>query len=73
MNENKDIAYICPYFSRDRGQGRINCECASFKFPDLIARNEYVHKYCGSLTGYKLCPLYGIMNRYYYERLYKGR
>lgn len=73
MSEKQDAAYICPYYKRDRGCGNISCECASFKFPDLIAKDEYVHIYCGSTTGYKLCPLYGILERYYWERVYKER
>jgi hypothetical protein len=25
---------ICPYFKKDRGRGHINCEGATFRFPD---------------------------------------
>lgn len=24
---------ICPYFKKDRGKGRLNCEGATFRFP----------------------------------------
>lgn len=71
-NERKDDAYVCPYYQRDKGAGRVYCECAAFKFPDLVARNEFVEMFCASSTGYKSCPLHGIMERYYYERKYKG-
>ena len=65
-----EISYICPYFSNDKGNGRVYCECATFKFPDAVARREFCYKFCGHPTDYKNCPIYEVMERYYYERKY---
>ena len=60
---------VCPYFKRDRGDGRISCEGASFKFPDNLARREYLYRFCAHPTGYKNCPLKVALD-HYYERKY---
>lgn len=60
---------ICPYFRRDRGNGRINCEGASFRFPDKLARREYLYRFCAHPDGYKACPLKVALD-HYYERKY---
>lgn len=60
---------ICPYFKRDRGKGRINCEGASFRFPDKLARREYLYRFCAHPSGYKICPLKVALD-HHYERKY---
>lgn len=60
---------ICPYFKKDRGQGRISCEGATFRFPDTLTRREYVYRFCAHPEGYKACPLKQAMD-HYYERKY---
>jgi hypothetical protein len=60
---------ICPYFKRDRGNGRVSCEGASFRFPDRLARREYLYRFCAHPEGYKLCPLKVALD-HYYERKY---
>lgn len=60
---------ICPYFKKDRGKGRLNCEGATFRFPDLLARREYVYRFCAHPEGYKNCPLKIAMD-HFYERKY---
>ena len=60
---------ICPYFKRDRGGGRVLCEGASFKFPDNLARREYLYRFCAHPVGYKSCPLKVALD-HYYERKY---
>jgi hypothetical protein len=61
---------LCPYFKRDRGNGRVSCEGASFRFPDRLARREYVYRFCAHPEGYKLCPLKVALD-HYYERKYE--
>ena len=60
---------ICPYFKKDRGRGHINCEGATFRFPDRLARREYVYRFCAHPEGYKTCPLKIAMD-HFYERKY---
>ena len=60
---------VCPYFKKDRGKGHINCEGANFRFPDRLARREYVYRFCAHPTGYKECPLKIAMD-HFYERKY---
>ena len=62
---------ICPYFMRDRGNGRIACEGASFRFPDKLSRREYLYHYCAHPLGYKSCPLKTALD-HYYERKYEN-
>ena len=60
---------ICPYFKKDRGKGLVNCEGATFRFPDRLARREYVYRFCAHPQGYKDCPLKIAMD-HFYERKY---
>ncbi len=60
---------ICPYYDRDRGKGRVYCECARFRFPDAGSRREIVYRFCAHPTGYKDCALKICMD-HYYERKY---
>ena len=60
---------MCPYFMRDRGGGKVYCECATFKFPDKEARRDIVYRFCAHPTGYNDCPLKQAMDGYY-ERMY---
>ncbi len=60
---------ICPYFKKDRGKGRLSCEGAVLRFPDVLARREYVYRFCAHPEGYKDCPLKMTMD-HYYERKY---
>lgn len=62
---------ICPYFQRDRGQGRVYCECARFRFPDKETRREIVYAFCAHPKGYKTCPIKQAMD-HYYERKYEN-
>lgn len=55
-----------------KGSTTISCECASFKFPDKIARREVIYKFCAHPTAYKECAFKAVMDRYYYERKYSG-
>ncbi len=64
------LGVICPYYQRDRGNGRIYCECARFRFPDSASRREILYGYCGHPTNYKLCPLKQAMD-HFYERKYE--
>ena len=60
---------ICPYFKKDRGKGRLSCEGAVLRFPDVLARREYVYRFCAHPEGYKDCPLKITMD-HFYERKY---
>ncbi len=60
---------LCPYFKQDRGRGHICCEGATFKFPDKLARREYVYRFCAHPEGYRQCPLKLTMD-HFYERKY---
>lgn len=60
---------LCPYFKQDRGRGHICCEGATFKFPDKLARREYVYRFCAHPEGYKQCQLKLTMD-HFYERKY---
>lgn len=60
---------ICPFYKQDRGCGRLSCEGANFRFPDVEARREFVYRFCAHPEGYKDCPL-RIMLEHYYERKY---
>ena len=60
---------ICPYFKKDRGRGRLTCEGAAFRFPDVLARREYVYRFCAHPEGYKDCPLKKTLD-HFYERKY---
>lgn len=61
---------ICPYFKKTPDDKRIVCECAKFKFPDIIARRELLYGFCAHPTGYNNCLLKQTMDKYYYERKY---
>ena len=61
---------MCPYFRRDRGNGIVNCECATLKFPDKEARREILYRYCAHPEGYKACMLKQALD-HYYERKYE--
>ena len=68
--EKADInRYVCPYYKRER-DGDIVCEAAKFRFPDAIAKREFLSMYCGSPQDYKECAVYKILNRYYWDRKY---
>ncbi len=60
---------ICPFYRQDRGCGKLSCEGANFRFPDVEARREFVYRFCAHPEGYKDCPL-RIMLEHYYERKY---
>lgn len=60
---------ICPYYKKERGGGHVNCEGATFRFPDRLARREYVYRFCAHPVGYKECPLKIAMD-HFYERKY---
>ena len=60
---------ICPYYKKERGGGQMNCEGATFRFPDRLARREYVYGFCAHPEGYKMCPLKVAMD-HFYERKY---
>ena len=60
---------ICPFFKQDRGNGRVSCEGANFRFPDKEARREYVYRFCADTDGYKTCPLQIVLD-HHYERKY---
>ena len=64
------LGVICPYYQRDRGNGRIYCECAHFRFPDREARREILYGFCAHPTNYKSCPLKVAMD-HFYERKYE--
>ena len=61
---------ICPFYLQDRGNGRVNCEGASLKFPDKEARREFVYRLCAHPDGYKECRL-RVALEHYYERKYE--
>ena len=63
---------MCPYFGRDRGNGIVNCECATLKFPDKEARREILYRYCAHPTGYNDCPLKQALDDYYQRRFETG-
>ena len=65
-----ELGAICPYYQRDRGQGRVYCECARFRFPDKEARREIVYTFCAHHVGYKMCPIKMAMD-HFYERKYE--
>lgn len=65
------MVLICPYFNKLQGDEKLICECARFKFPDMIARRDILYRFCAHPTGYNDCLLKQIMDRYYYERKYK--
>lgn len=68
--ENTDIGEaVCPYYVKDRGRGRISCECAQFRFPDRLTRREILYRFCAHPGGYKDCALKQAMDRFY-ERKY---
>ena len=60
---------ICPYYKKERGGGHMNCEGATFRFPDRLARREYVYRFCAHPEGYQQCPL-KIAIDHFYERKY---
>lgn len=64
-------AAICPYYQRDRGRGRVYCECAHFRFPDKESRREIVYALCAHPDGYKTCPMKQAMD-HFYERKYRS-
>ena len=61
---------VCPYYQRDRGEGRVYCECARFRFPDKETRREIVYAFCAHPEGYKRCALKQAMD-HFYERKYE--
>ncbi len=61
---------ICPYYDRERGKGKMSCEGATFRFPDLVARREIVYRFCAHPTGYRDCVLKQCLD-HYYERKYE--
>ncbi len=61
---------ICPYYLRDRGKGRVYCECCRFDFPDKISRREILYRFCAHPTGYKACMIKQALDNYY-ERKYR--
>ena len=62
--------YMCPYF-KHRSHGRIYCEGATVKAPDVSALAEFTRDYCASEQGYKSCAHYNMMNKYY-DKIYEG-
>lgn len=56
---------ICPYYLRDRGNGKVYCECAKFQFPDKLARREIVYGFCAHPANYKKCAIKQAMDHYY--------
>lgn len=70
----------CPYYIKEgssviQKEGRVirlYCECGSFKFPDYLARRNFVKDLCYSDKNYKNCPMYKALDDYY-NRYYNIR
>lgn len=68
--------YECPYYvktvtrTEQHHGGRLYCEGATLKFPDIEARSEIVEAYCGNGKGYERCPIWLMLEHYYYTRKY---
>lgn len=60
---NKDVN--CPFFVRDRGNGKIYCEACSLKCPDNEFRRELVYGFCAHPDNYKSCMLYSLLMKFY--------
>ncbi len=61
----------CPFFEREirkrseksRELVGVKCKSATIRFPSKQARREFVYPYCGSLKGYKECPIYKFLEK----------
>lgn len=54
----------CPFYKKDSAL-RLNCEGCSMKFPDAVARNEYVSNLCANLINWKNCSVAQNLQHYY--------
>lgn len=63
------IYYFCPYL-KDEKNGTLRCEIATIRPPDSQAKQDMAYLCCANPKGYKKCPFYIVMERYY-ERKYK--
>ena len=59
---------MCPYLRKGKDAKQISCECASFRFPDKVARREIIYAFCAHPTDFRKCVFKQVLDRYYYER-----
>ncbi len=55
---------FCPYFGSEKNS-RLYCEAGNVKFPDKIARRQFVYRYCADSEAWKSCLLAEMMNDFY--------
>ena len=63
MNNNPRLPY-CPFYMKD-ALGRLYCEGASIKCPDLKAKRDLLDEFCTDEKNYKNCTLCKMLMRYY--------
>lgn len=69
MDNNPRLPY-CPYYHKD-ALGRLYCEGASIKCPDLQAKRDLLDEYCTDAKNYQNCTLCKMLNGYY-DRKYEA-
>ena len=54
----------CPFFKRNDILN-LHCEGGVLKFPDAIARREYVVEYCANEIHWRKCTVCHNLEKYY--------
>lgn len=56
--------YECPFYKWEEKLS-VHCELADVRFPDKPTRDEYLGRYCSSISGWSGCSLAKSMGLYY--------
>ena len=57
----------CPFYKCDKHL-KLRCEGGTLKFPDEIARCEFVIKYCSSSYNWRQCSIAHCLENYYFRK-----
>lgn len=61
-----EIAKCCPFFKYERwvdNKSSLKCDGGIINFPSPAARRRFVYPLCASLDGYKMCPIYKMLEK----------
>lgn len=63
MMNDREVS--CPFFKRDRGNGKIYCEAAVFQCPDTEFRRDLLYGFCAHPEAFRGCMLFNMLMCYY--------
>ena len=73
MKNYMDNCTVCPFYSQEEGL-KLHCEgyCTGTRihlcFDCKERMKAHKKRYCNNLGGYKMCPLYAVIEKQYKKR-----